>query len=240
MKKFGNIIPLIFLAAMFGFGFYAFGLYSKVEEQKKENKFLADSLKTKQTEIDGLKNRYDSFMILIQNSAQASGVAPETAKLWDSVKSTSTAITRITDPVRYQTAVKLEQEGYEAIKNNRLDTALAKFSQAGKMLPSLNHVNEIQLKLNENKAKLMLPEYQKEIKAIFIDKNKNNFSPAIPDRTKNVVNPSTAAPSNPVQDKPVTKVDNLQIKQMPVRDTDIKKRALIQSVRDKTYKQYLP
>ena len=201
MKKYNSILPLIFLAIMFGFGIYAFSLYTKLENAKLE-------LTKKQIEIDTLQSKNNAFVALMQNSISESSSA-QTNTIFDSVKSVNTEITKLTNPSKYNQAVQLEKDGFTALKNNQFEVALVKFTQAEKILPSYNMVYEIGKTLRKNKANFNNKEYQKKI----IDTILKKYSWGAPKILVNEIKQQNIEVSiKPVPDK--TAIQSGQIKEI--------------------------
>jgi hypothetical protein len=168
-----NIIILVFLGLMIAAGVYSWSLFKEVEHQKKEvaireEKLTADSVKNVliQRERDSLINK------LIETSLANNEVAQnDTAvqKLVQNIKKVSDASAKLNDLPSYQ-ASQLEKEGFEALANNQFDLALAKFTQAEKILPSFHMAYEISELLKKERTNLNDPEKQKDLKRVIIDK----------------------------------------------------------------------
>jgi hypothetical protein len=134
----------------------------------REEKLTADSVKNVliQRERDSLINKLIETSLMNNEMAQNDTAVQ---KLVQNIKKVSDASAKLNDLPGYQ-ASQLEKEGFEALANNQFDLALAKFTQAEKILPSFHMAYEISELLKKERTNFNDPEKQKNLKRLIIDK----------------------------------------------------------------------
>ena len=158
----GCLISICFL------GYYLTSSYTKLATQKKtilenEKRLLADSIKQ-----DSMAKVIESYTNLI---SYYSDNEDSVIKYVRKIKIGSDSVYKSKDSSLANKAAQLEREGFNALKNNNLEVALAKFKETEKTSPSYHMAYEISTLLNsEKKNDLKDPKTQTEVKKQILQK----------------------------------------------------------------------
>ena len=169
-----NIFILIFLALMTGAAIYAVSLFNQLEKEKKEKQIALIRLDALLKQVETQQKKIDSMSIATitelseKSSSENMGisVATDSAKtvLVRKYKTANEDYIKLNDSSTYQTASKLEKEGFAAIANNQLGIAYEKFKQLVSIAPSFHSSYEIYRMLGKQKVNFNNPETQQNIK----------------------------------------------------------------------------
>lgn len=176
-----NIITIACLLLMVIFGIWASRMYADLKEQKKnvdnEKAKTAETLAKLQVQLDSnllLKKKYDTITRQLSESLLRSETSPvnktSDIKLLQDLKSINQSSAILNNRNGYVQASQLEKDGYSALVNDQFDIALARFTEAEKISPSIHMSYEISRYLKKNKDMFASPDVRKEIKKEIIKK----------------------------------------------------------------------
>lgn len=169
-----NVLILFFLLLMAAAAIYSVTLFKEVEKEKQQKQLALNQRDTLLQQNAEQQRKIDSLTIATISELSEKNTATGTTGISNTDTAKNTLIKKLknanedyikrNDATAYQTASKLEKEGFTAIADNKFDVAYEKFKQIIAIAPSFHSSYEIFMLLGKQKGNFNNPETQQKIK----------------------------------------------------------------------------